>query len=639
MNDATSEGPAKTVEITSFSKIEGFVFGFSQPSLATSLTINMPDDAQDIGAHILATLKDELIFDESEQASANWTPERKLVASLASTFRAVLRSAGYPVENRYVCRPITRNNGSVWQLVLPVFSHTPAEHALEWSCRTFNALLESDKRNLLTPDEHLSLDRLLQGLTQQAPAGTNSRLFLEAAYDAQVPVLRLPGGVYQFGWGRASKRFFSSSSDETSTIAMNLSRRKNWTNQLLYMAGIPVAQQFLVANVDEAVAAAKRSGYPTVLKALDRDQGVGIEPGLPNEAALRDAFERVAGITSDIAVETFIKGQDYRLNVLRGKVVGAVCRVPAGVTGDGKSTIRALVATANTDPRRNARRFSVMKPLVIDREAEELLSASDMSADSVPEQGEFVQLKRTANVSSGGHTVPVLDKLHPDNAAVCAAAADVVGLDIAGVDLIVPDIARSWRETGGGICEVNGRPQIGLTYPGIFREILEAYVPNGGHIPACLLIADPQDEHALRIMQSMSSMAGVSIPSGQQIGGQILGNGRDNLLHGTRAILISKQASAVVVQGSLKELRREGCPFHRFDGLAVLGGTSAPDRLAETLRTIAMQLRGPAIAIGGTPEHGALLSVFPRNTVVSANDPREVTDALVSCLKRGEGNV
>lgn len=628
------------VAVREMSLIDGFVFGFRQPAISAAIVMSDTVNVQSLRRRFRTLLSTRILLSESEPENTGLSPERLFVGDLANAVHAVLQTAGHPVDRRFVCRRSQAQDTRKWQLVLPAFSQIAAQQTLRWVCRMAAALSSSGTRDAFTDDEAAAFDLLLDNLARRAPSGSNARNLLEAAYAASLPVIPLPGGTFQIGWGQASRRFSSSTSDETGTLAMNLSRRKDWTNRLLHMAGLPVPRQFPVRNRDEAVAAANRTGYPTVVKALDLDQGVGIEAGLQDETALCAAYDRVAKASKSIAVESFLPGCDYRLNVLRGKVIGAVHRVPAGVTGDGTSTVQELVARANEDPRRSTRRSSVMKPILLDDEADELLKLAGLSRTSVPDTGTFVQLKRIANVSTGGHTVPVLDVLHPDNRHICEAAATAVGLDIAGVDLIVPDIARSWRETGGGICEVNGRPQIGLTYPHVFRQILNEYVPSKGRIPAFLVLAEPDDPFAQEVSEKILAAQpafGVTTSSMQWKGGQKGGIARETPLHGARAILMSKSAEGVLAQCTIAELRRDGCPFETIDGLIVLSATAKAAQCVEGLRTIAKQVRGPAIALKGTSEQEMLASVFSGGTNIAVSDPAAMVRVLCKHVENTSG--
>ena len=121
------------------------------------------------------------------------------------------------------------------------------------------------------------------------------------------------------------------------------------------------------------------------------------------------------------------------------------------VVGDGISSVRRLVDELNADPRRANRRTSEMKKLEFDEEAIEHLAEQGINGDTVPAKGQIVRLRGAANMARGGIAVPVMDRTHPDNRRLSELAAEALRVDLAGIDLIISDITRSWREVGAGI--------------------------------------------------------------------------------------------------------------------------------------------------------------------------------------------
>ena len=156
-----------------------------------------------------------------------------------------------------------------------------------------------------------------------------------------------------------------------------------------------------------------------------------------------------------------ISGRDYRLNVFNGELIWAIERVPGGVTGDGKSSITKLVELLNSDPLRGEGTHAPLKQLNLDDEARQLLRQYSRDENSVPAEGEFVRLRRNANVATGGTPVSVFDQIHPDNKLLAIRAAAALRLDLAGVDLLIPDIGQSWKLGGAAVCEVNSQPNLG----------------------------------------------------------------------------------------------------------------------------------------------------------------------------------
>ena len=157
-------------------------------------------------------------------------------------------------------------------------------------------------------------------------------------------------------------------------------------------------------------------------------------------------------------VESFITGRDYRCLIVGGRMQAIAERVPAHVVGDGEHTVAELVDITNADPRRGVGHEKVLTRITVDAAATDLVRSQGYSLDDVPPAGEMVKLALTGNMSTGGISVDRTFDAHPDNVEIAEEAARMIGLDVAGIDFICPDIASPVRETGGAICEVNAAP-------------------------------------------------------------------------------------------------------------------------------------------------------------------------------------
>ena len=304
--------------------------------------------------------------------------------------------------------------------------------------------------------------RLQAMLARARPDGLspNALRFALAAQARDLPVTMLSGQVIQLGWGAAARQFKSSFTDRTPSLAEQLARGKPYATRRLARARLPVPAQRHVPDAAGARRAAAELGWPVVLKPAALDQGRGVHVGIDGPAALDRALADVQGMggPGGLLVERVVPGDDHRLLVAEGRLVMATRRVPGGVTGDGRATVAELLARLNADPRRGTAKDSLLIRVEMDDEARSCLAAAGLGPDSVPAAGRVVALRRTANISTGGTAVDVSDRVHPDNARAAIRAARIVGLDLAGVDVLSPDISRSWREVGGAICEVNAQP-------------------------------------------------------------------------------------------------------------------------------------------------------------------------------------
>src|SRR5690606_29777937 len=222
--------------------------------------------------------------------------------------------------------------------------------------------------------------------------------------------------------------------------------------------GLPVPRQQLVRDARRAVAAAERLGYPVVVKPLDANHGRGVSINLQDGGAVETAFEKAREHSRTVIVETFISGFDHRMLVIDGKLIAVAKRVPGHVVGDGQNPVEQLVEIANAEPRRGIGNEKVLTRIELDHQALRLRGLAGKTRDSVLAPGEILYLRSTGNLSTGGTAVDMTDVVHPDNREMAIRAASAIGLDVAGIDFITPDISRSYREVGGAICEVNAAP-------------------------------------------------------------------------------------------------------------------------------------------------------------------------------------
>lgn len=233
---------------------------------------------------------------------------------------------------------------------------------------------------------------------------------------------------------------------------------KDLTKRLLSDAGLPVPRGDVVRTIEDAVRAAKRIGYPVVVKPLDGNHGRGVTIDLSEPAAVEQAFAEAVRHGRKVIVEQYFKGRDHRILVVNGELVAVVERVPAHVTGDGRSTVSALIEILNQDPRRGDGHENFMARAKFNDHVLVVLARAGLTPESVPSLGQVVYLCDTANLSTGGTAVDGTDDIHPDNAMTARRAARVIGLDVAGIEFVVPAMARSVHETGGGIIEANAAP-------------------------------------------------------------------------------------------------------------------------------------------------------------------------------------
>ncbi len=273
------------------------------------------------------------------------------------------------------------------------------------------------------------------------------------------------GGVVQIGEGRHAQLFDGSSNGRSGAPGMLLAGNKRLANIALRQAGIPVARQRAISSLAGARAAMAALGLPIVIKpeAERRQAGVGF---VFREDELEAVFTASYEVSQTLLAESYIPGIEHRALVIDGRIAQVIVGLPPSVTGDGRSTIRELIAVINADPRRGPRDQGFrLTPIRIDELSARHLARFGRSYDDVLAEGEGMEVYPLPMVRFGaGWKTDVTDIIHPDTAALVIRAATILDLDVAGVDLRTPDIARSWNEVGAGLCEVNPHPSLTVHY-------------------------------------------------------------------------------------------------------------------------------------------------------------------------------
>ena len=296
---------------------------------------------------------------------------------------------------------------------------------------------------------------------QRREFGPSTASLVKAAEDRDIPWLRLNQySLVQFGHGVHQQRIQATITSETRHIAVEIACDKEDTHQLLNDLGLPVPLQRMIYSSRRAVTAAERIGYPVVVKPLNANHGRGVSINLTTPEQVETAFEMALeqGTGRAVLVESYIEGFDHRMLLVDNELVAVAKRVPGHVVGDGSKTIKELVDTVNEDPRRGIGHEKVLTQLELDKQASRLLNEAGKDENSVLDEGEIFYLRSTANLSTGGTAIDMTDVVHPDNREMAVRAVRAVGLDVAGVDFLTPDITRSYKDIGGAIVEVNAAP-------------------------------------------------------------------------------------------------------------------------------------------------------------------------------------
>ncbi len=473
----------------------GFCLDMRQPSVMVSLSLMQSHADEETFVRfdeiVTAVTTSERNDSSSVRIIQMSEAQHPILSRLLNLSLGILKKMGMPVMSGVTGFQPNPINSQEWVVALPAIAQDirAPQAAFSLACSLMNAI--NDGKNARSEELASAVEKLVRQFSPFAPRGVNTLTFLKTAHEMGIPWCHVGKNVYQFGWGSRSRWLDSSFTDETSTISASLARDKVSCSRVLRNAGLPVAKHQLVASAEQAVKVAEKMGYPVVIKPANLDGGAGVMVGLRDAQDVSKAFAKSSKLSNQILVEQFIGGEDYRIRICSGEVIGAVIRKAASVKGDGQLSVRALIEKTNAEREMQSMSIGLKnehgtKPIVVDEEVQSWLSMQGLMLDSVIPEGRKVRLRGAANMNLGGSTWDVTDKAHPDNLKLALRAAAALRLDVAGVDLLLPNIEQSWKETGGTVCEVNAQPQ--FSSGDAHRRVLERLVRQQGRIPVVVVV-------------------------------------------------------------------------------------------------------------------------------------------------------
>jgi len=405
--------------------------------------------------------------------------------------------------------------------------------------------------------------------------GPSTGCIVDAASERRIPHIRLnDGNLVQLGYGAAQRRIWTAESDQTSAIAEGIAQDKDFTKRLLASCGVPVPEGQIVKNAEEAWEVAQDIGFPVTVKPSDGNHARGVTLELSKEADIKAAFALAEPEGSDVIVEKFIDGIEHRLLVVGGKVVAATKGETVSVHGNGQATLRELVAVLNQDPRRGPEQEYPLDWIDVEKGAVQLeLKRQGVTPDSVIAKGQSVLLQRNGNMA-----IDCTDDVHPDVAYYAQLAAKIVGLDIAGMDMIVKDVSQPLQGQGA-ILEVNAGPGLLMHLKptsGAPRPVGMAIAdhlfpredgPGAGRIPLVGIAGTRENAFIARLvgwlLQLSGKLTGVASSEGMFLANRQ--TQKTNTAHwaGAHRLLTNRLAQAAVIQTTARSILEEGLAYDR----------------------------------------------------------------------------
>ncbi|MGH2723752.1 MAG: cyanophycin synthetase [Actinomycetota bacterium] len=450
--------------------------------------------------------------------------------------------------------------------------------------RLVNHLVEAEEAF----DFLAELERLIL-LAERRAFGPSTQALIDEAASRDIPYIRLnEASLVQLGQGTYQRRIRATMTSLTPALAVDIAGDKNLTNRLLGAAGLPVPRSETVRTEDDAVAAAKRIGFPVVTKPLDGNHGRGVSLELATERDVRRGCRRARDESRRgvVVVESYVTGNDYRVLVIGGHMVAVAQRVPAHVIGDGTHTVRELADIANEDPRRGIGHEKVLTRIKVDEAAEALVRKQGYALDDVLPEGEMALLVATGNMSTGGSSIDRTWEAHEENVEIAEEAARVVGLDVAGIDFLTPDISQPVRETGGAIVEVNAAPGFRMhTHPTegepqyVAKPVVDLLFPPGSpsRIPIVAVTGSNGKTTTVRmiahIFERMGRKVGVTTTDGIYVDGRLVRKVDASGPKSALMVLQNPRVDFAVFEVARGGILREGLGYGRNDVAVVLNVT------------------------------------------------------------------
>ena len=479
-------------------------------------------------------------------------------------------------------RVVPSGDEGTWWLIVEFQEEQVGIRAMKEAVRIVRSCIANEDFDLDT-----IIDELLS-LYESSRLGPSTGAIVEEARRRGIPVRRLNNySLVQLGLGRNLHRIQATLTDMTSAIGVEIAQDKDDTKRVLGNIGLPVPKGDVARTLEGALEVADEIGYPVILKPLAANHGRGISGRLGDPDQLRAAWETSSSYGSRIVVEQFAEGRDHRVLVVNGKVVAVAERVPAHVVGNGKHAVRQLIEIGNSDQRRGYGHTKSLTRLPTDRTTEEFLAANGRTMDTVPAKGEFVALRQTANLSTGGTSIDRTDEMHPDNITACEMAAGVVGLDIAGIDVLTPDISVPFRENGAVIIEVNAGPGIRMhTHPAegqprnVAAPILDMLYPPGtdATIPVIAVTGTNGKTTTTRLIAHLfrvsENVVGFTTTDGTYLGNRMVIEGDMTGPFSANVILSNPTVDVAVLETARGGILRAGLGFDEADVGIVLNVTA-----------------------------------------------------------------
>ncbi|MGD1863596.1 MAG: cyanophycin synthetase [Phormidesmis sp.] len=465
----------------------------------------------------------------------------------------------------------------IYQMVFQYENEEAGRYAARAAVRMCESIVETGSY----PSDEVAQDlEDLRELRAAASLGPSTEAIVREAEARRIPWLMLPvRNLIQFGYGMHQKRIQASLTSHSNILSVELACDKEGTKQMLANAGIPVPKGSVVYSLRELEDTLDYlGGYPIVVKPLDGNHGRGITLEIRSWEEAEAAYDRARAVSDGVIVEHYYQGRDHRILVVDHKVVAVAERIPAHVVGNGKDTIQSLIDIENLNPKRGDGHDNILTKIQLDRTTDKLLESQGLTLDTVLDVDEVCYLRETANLSTGGTAVDRTDQIHPQTIWIAERASRIMGLDVAGIDVVTTDISKTLSAADGVIVEVNAAPGLRMHVApseGVARNvgapILEMLLPSGQptRIPIVAITGTNGKTTTTRltahIFRQVYNTVGYTTTDGIYIGNNLVEKGDTTGPQSARMILEDPTVDMAVLETARGGLLRSGLAFDCCD--------------------------------------------------------------------------
>ncbi|TCL33275.1 cyanophycin synthetase [Anaerospora hongkongensis] len=468
-----------------------------------------------------------------------------------------------------------RGSGSpgVYDVVISFRNKGAAQQAVLQADQVLKAVLDKQ------PIDIKAVITAIKQAGDQNELGPSTAAIYRAAKEKGIPVMRVGDeNLLILGYGSKQKRIWATTTSQTGALATDLACDKGLTNKILTDGCIPVPYGMVVTSAEQAKEALREISKPVAVKPLTGNQGKGVTLEITSAVQAERAYQVASEYDKNVIVEQFITGRQYRFCVVNGKVEAVAERIPAYVVGDGKRTVKELVDIVNSDPNRGVGHEKPLTRITIDAVAITVLAKQDCHPQSIPEAGKVVYIRENANLSTGGTAVDVTDIVHPANKQLIERATRLIGLDVAGVDVVAEDITQPIREGTGAVIEINAAPGIRMHhYPSagkprnVAGAIIDSLFPDDstGRIPLVAITGTNGKTTVTRmighIWQTAGRRVGMTTTDGIYIDGCCVREGDTTGPASARTVLTDPAVEVAVLETARGGIVRAGLAFDKCD--------------------------------------------------------------------------